>query len=228
MCNVSETINGNQVRAIETQRPERGAGEAAQPALYRPPEAKRSREKTIGRAKRNSEQEDSNVGRRIFVGNLNYDTNEQGLRDFFGERWNVVEVRIIVDRDTGRSRGFGFVELENDEAASAAIESLDGSELDGRRVSLREAYDRPRRGGGGGFDGGFRSRGRGGFGRDDFGGGRGGGGYGGPPRGGFDGRSEGRGRGRGRGGFDGRGRGEGRPRFDDRRDRRRGRDDDWW
>ncbi len=172
------------------------------------------------------------MGRRIFVGNLNYDTNEQGLRDFFGERWAVVEVRIIVDRDTGRSRGFGFVELENDEAATAAIESLDGAELDGRRVSLREAYDRPRRGGGGGgggYDGGFRSRGRGGFGRDDFGGGRGGGGYGGPPRGGFDGgRGEGRGRGRGRGGFDGRGRGEGRPRFDDRRERRRGRDDDWW
>ncbi len=173
------------------------------------------------------------MGRRIFVGNLNYDTNEQGLRDFFGEKWSVVEVRIIVDRDTGRSRGFGFVELDNDESAAAAIEALDGSELDGRRVSLREAYDRPRRGGGGGggFDGGYRGRGRGGFNRDEGRGGYGGpprGGFDGPPRGGFDGRGEGRGRGRGRGGFDNRGRGEGRPRFDDRRDRRRGRDDDWW
>lgn len=91
------------------------------------------------------------MGSRLFVGNLSYATTEEALRSFFddGQR-EIIEVRIIADRETGRSRGFGFVELGKPESARSAIAELDGKELDGRPVQVKEARERggsgPRRG----------------------------------------------------------------------------------
>jgi len=98
----------------------------------------------------------------IYVGNLSYNTNEGGLETIFSEFGAVDSVRIITDRDTGRSKGFGFIEMPEDSEAQAAIEALNGTELDGRTLRINEA--RPRneggrrggRGGGGGFGGGGR------------------------------------------------------------------------
>jgi len=99
---------------------------------------------------------------KLFVGNLSYDTTEDRLRELFEQDGrNVVRVTIVTDRDTGRSRGFGFVEMGSAEEGRAAIEALNGMDVDGRTLRIDEAHDRPRGGGGGG------------------GGGRGGGGYGG-------------------------------------------------
>ena len=90
--------------------------------------------------------------KRIYVGNLSFDTTEDGLRDAFGEHGSVAAVDIITDRETGRSRGFGFVEMQDDGEAGAAIAALNGTQLDGRTLTVNEA--RPRKGGGGGGDGG--------------------------------------------------------------------------
>lgn len=87
------------------------------------------------------------MGKRLFVGNLSYDTDQQTIRDAFsaGGR-TVTDVHVMIDRDTGRPRGFGFVELSTDEEAQAAIEELDGSDLDGRTINVNEAKERkPRR-----------------------------------------------------------------------------------
>ena len=87
------------------------------------------------------------MGKRLFVGNLSYDTDQQTIRDAFsaGGR-TVTDVHVMIDRDTGRPRGFGFVELSTDEEAQAAIEDLDGSDLDGRTITVNEAKERkPRR-----------------------------------------------------------------------------------
>lgn len=87
------------------------------------------------------------MGKRLFVGNLSYDTDQQTIRDAFsaGGR-TVTDVHVMIDRDTGRPRGFGFVELSTDEEAQAAIEDLDGSDLDGRTINVNEAKERkPRR-----------------------------------------------------------------------------------
>ena len=91
------------------------------------------------------------MGTRIYVGNLSYDTQEQGLRQFFeGGGCTVTDLHIVTDRDTGRSRGFAFVEVGDDAQLQRAIQELDGKELDGRRVSVSEARPRkPREGGGG-------------------------------------------------------------------------------
>lgn len=78
----------------------------------------------------------------LYVGNLSFDTDEQALRQLFADYGNVTSARIITDRDTGRSRGFGFVELEDDSAALKAVNELNGSELDGRTLTINEA--RPR------------------------------------------------------------------------------------
>jgi cold-inducible RNA-binding protein len=89
--------------------------------------------------------------KKIYVGNLSYQTTEQDLETAFGEHGTVSSVSIIRDRQTGTSRGFGFVEMESDEGASAAINALNGSELDGRTLTVNEARprsDRPRRRGG--------------------------------------------------------------------------------
>src|SRR5262245_59727425 len=82
------------------------------------------------------------MGTRLFVGNLPYSSGEAELKSIFEPRWPVVEARIVTDRETGRSRGFGFVELQSDEATQAAIKDLDGAEVSGRRLAVREAHDR--------------------------------------------------------------------------------------
>ena len=93
---------------------------------------------------------------KIYVGNLNFASTEGALRDLFGEHGEVEDVRIVTDRDTGRSRGFGFVAMPDHDNAQAAIEALNGRELDGRTLKVNEARPREDRGGGGG-----RGRGRG-------------------------------------------------------------------
>ncbi|MCD4654104.1 RNA-binding protein [bacterium] len=100
----------------------------------------------------------------IYVGNLSYNTSEGNLETIFGEFGAVDSVRIITDRDTGRSKGFGFVEMAEDSEARAAIEALNGTELDGRTLRINEA--RPKsEGGRGGGRGGFGGGGGGGGGR---------------------------------------------------------------
>ena len=92
---------------------------------------------------------------RIYVGNLDYGTGEDALRDLFAEHGEVEEVAIITDRDTGRPRGFAFVTMADDEAGKAAIEVVNGQEVEGRTLMVNEA--RPRsgdRGGSGGYRGG--------------------------------------------------------------------------
>ena len=93
---------------------------------------------------------------KIYVGNLNFSTSESALRDLFAEHGDVEEVRIISDRDTGRSRGFGFVSMPEREHAASAIESLNRQEFDGRTLVVNEAKPKPRDGGGGGRGGGRR------------------------------------------------------------------------
>ncbi len=112
---------------------------------------------------------------RIYVGNLSFDTTEQTLAEAFEQDGRKVSnIQVITDRDTGRSRGFAFVEMASDADAQAAIAALDGTDLDGRQLRVNEAEERRPRGGGGGGGGGGRGGGGGG-GR----GGRGGGGRGG-------------------------------------------------
>lgn len=96
----------------------------------------------------------------IYVGNLSYSSTEDSVRQHFAQFGEVSAVRIIQDRETGRSRGFGFVEMPNDEEAKAAIAALDGKDVDGRPVKLNEAQPRPERGGGGGGRPGGGGRGR--------------------------------------------------------------------
>lgn len=141
---------------------------------------------------------------KLYVGNLSFSTTEASLGDFFGQAGQVSSVKLITDRDTGRSRGFAFVEMSSGEEAEKAIQDLNGKDLDGRAITVSEARPQaPRTGGGGGGFGGGGGGGRGGGG--GFGGG-GGGGYGG---GGGGGRGGGKGGGGGRGGGGG-GRGGGR------------------
>ncbi|CAN5668409.1 RNA-binding protein [soil metagenome] len=82
----------------------------------------------------------------LYVGNLNFDTDENALRQLFSEYGTVTSARIITDRDTGRSRGFGFVEMEDASAALKAVNELNGKELEGRTLTVNEARPRePRR-----------------------------------------------------------------------------------
>jgi len=112
------------------------------------------------------------MGRRLFVGNLSYNTTELTLRDAFGQIGTVAECKVVTDRETGRPRGFAFVEMGTDQEAQDAIAQLNGRELDGRAINVNEAQERSGGGGGGG------GRGGGGFGRGGGGGGGGGGGRG--------------------------------------------------
>jgi RNA recognition motif-containing protein len=90
------------------------------------------------------------MGTRIYVGNLPFDATEEQLRALFSEGGRqVVSVDIVTDRDTGRSRGFGFVEMANQGDATAAINALNGKELGGRALTVNEARERAPRGGGG-------------------------------------------------------------------------------
>ncbi len=114
----------------------------------------------------------------IYVGNLAYEVRDDDLQDAFTAFGEVESARVIMDRDTGRSRGFGFVKMPNQEEGQAAIDALNDSEIQGRPVRVREAEERqPRSGGFGGGGGGFNRGGGGGGGRGGFnrgGGGRGG------------------------------------------------------
>ena len=97
---------------------------------------------------------------KIYVGNLSYSTTEDGLRAEFEAHGGVEEVAVITDRDTGRPRGFAFVTMPNDDEGRAAIEAMNGVDLDGRALNVNEAQ--PKRAGGGGGGGGGGGRGRGG------------------------------------------------------------------
>ncbi len=99
---------------------------------------------------------------RIYVGNLNYRTDEQSLRDTFGEFGEVTDVHIVTDRETGRSRGFAFVEMPDDSEANKAIEELNGKDVEGRSLTVNVARPRESRGGGGGGGGGYGGGGGGG------------------------------------------------------------------
>ena len=95
----------------------------------------------------------------IFVGNLSFNTNEDELRQAFEGYGQVDRVSIMTDRDTGRSRGFGFVEMTNNEDGEKAIAALNGSQLGGRTINVNEARPKADRPSGGGGGGGFRDRG---------------------------------------------------------------------
>ncbi|OEL14243.1 Glycine-rich RNA-binding protein 3, mitochondrial [Dichanthelium oligosanthes] len=117
---------------------------------------------------------------KLFVGGLSYGTDEHGLRDAFSSYGQVIEARVIMDRESGRSRGFGFITYTSSEEASAAITAMDGKDLDGRNIRVNHATERTggfRAGGGGGYGGGSGGYGGGGYG-GGYGGGSGGG-YGG-------------------------------------------------
>lgn len=112
---------------------------------------------------------------KLYIGNLSYDTNEDALKELFSQAGAVTSASVILDKMTGRSRGFGFVEMADDASAVKAVEMLNGYELDGRKLVVNEARpmsDRPRTGGGGrgGFRGGNRGGGYGGggFGGDNY------------------------------------------------------------
>ena len=129
---------------------------------------------------------------KLFVGSLSWDTTDNSLKDFFAQAGTVTSASVIMDKYTGKSRGFGFVEMSSDEEAKKAIETLNGQTLDGRSIVVNEAkpmaprdnsFGGGRPGGGGGFrggGGGYRGGGR----RDDR---RGGGGHRGGDRGGYGG-----------------------------------------
>ena len=119
------------------------------------------------------------MGKKLYVGNLSYTVDSSELEQLFGAHGQVVSAQIINDRDTGRSKGFGFVEMGTDQEAQAAIAALNGQQHGGRALTVNEARPREERGGGGG--------GRGGYGGGGGGGGRGFGGGGGGGRGGYGG-----------------------------------------
>ncbi len=117
------------------------------------------------------------MGKKLYVGNMSYDVDSSQLQEMFSAHGNVTSAEVISDRDTGRSKGFGFVEMSTDEEAQAAISAMNGQEHGGRALTVNEAKPKEKRsggGGGGGYGGGGGGGGRGGYG----GGGGGGGGRG--------------------------------------------------
>jgi hypothetical protein len=152
------------------------------------------------------------MSKKLFVGGLAWATTESSLRQAFERFGEVQEAVVVTDRDTGRSRGFGFVTLSDDTAAQQAMDEMNGADLDGRNLVVNEARERaPRSGGfGGGGGGGGGGYGGGGGGRSGGGfGGSGGGGFGGGGSGGFGGGGGGGERGGGGGGRGGGGGGRG-------------------
>jgi RNA recognition motif-containing protein len=158
------------------------------------------------------------VGNKLYVGNLSYNIRDDDLQQAFAQFGTVTSAKVMMDRDTGRSKGFGFVEMGSDPEAQAAINAMNGQALDGRAIVVNEARPREERpggfrggGGGGGYGGGGGGYGGGG-GRSGGGGGYGGGssGGGGGYGGGGGGRSGGGGYGSGGGGRSGGGGGGGR------------------
>ncbi len=113
------------------------------------------------------------MGKKIYVGNLPFSATNDALSELFSKFGSVDSAKIVMDRDTGRSKGFGFVEMSTDDQAAAAIDKLNGSDMGGRNLVVNEARPmEPRTGGFGGGRGGDRGGDRGG--RGGFGGGRGG------------------------------------------------------
>jgi len=90
------------------------------------------------------------MSKKLFVGSLSWDTNDQGLQEAFAQFGEITEAKVITDRDSGRSRGFGFVTFSDDEAADKAISEMNGFQLDGRPIRVDVAQDRRSGGGGGG------------------------------------------------------------------------------
>ena len=124
------------------------------------------------------------MGRKLYVGNLSYGVTDSDLEQLCAQYGTVQSAQVIQDRETGRSKGFGFVEMGSDEEAQAAIAALNGQQHDGRALTVNEAKPKEDRGGGGGGGGrggygGGRGGGGGGGGRGGYGGGGGGGGRGG-------------------------------------------------
>lgn len=164
------------------------------------------------------------MGNKLYVGNLAYSVRDESLQESFGQFGTVTSAKVMMDRETGRSKGFGFVEMGSDAEAQAAINGMNGQALEGRAIVVNEARPREERpggfgggggrsggggfGGGGGYGGGGGRSGGGGYGGGGggYGGGGGGGGYGG---GGGGGRSGGGGYGGGGGGRSGGGGGYG-------------------
>lgn len=121
------------------------------------------------------------MGNKLYVGNLAYSVRDDSLQQAFAEFGNVTSAKVMMDRETGRSKGFGFVEMGSDAEAQAAINGMNGQPLEGRNIVVNEARpreERPGGFGGGGSRGGFGGGGGGG-GRSPYGGGGSGGGYGG-------------------------------------------------
>jgi RNA recognition motif-containing protein len=115
---------------------------------------------------------EAQMGKKLYVGNLPYSVGDSELQRLFEAHGSVVSAQVIMDRDTGRSKGFGFVEMGNDSEAQAAIADMNGKEIDGRSLTVNEARPKPEGGGGrGGGRGGYG--GGGGGGRGGYGGGRG-------------------------------------------------------
>ena len=121
------------------------------------------------------------MGKKLYVGNLPYSVADSDLQRMFEPHGSVVSAQVIMDRDTGRSKGFGFVEMGSDSEAQAAIADMNGKQIDGRSLTVNEARPKPEGGGGGGGGGGRGGRGGygggggGGGGRGGYGGGGGGG-----------------------------------------------------
>ena len=128
------------------------------------------------------------MGKKLYVGNLSYDVDSSTLEQLFSAHGTVDSAQVITDRDSGRSKGFGFVEMSSDSEAQAAIDALNGKDHGGRALTVNEAKPRESRGGGGGGGGRGGYGGGGGGGRGGYGGGGGGGGRGGSSGGGGRGR----------------------------------------
>ncbi|MET3914045.1 hypothetical protein ABID97_000827 [Variovorax sp. OAS795] len=120
------------------------------------------------------------MGKKLYVGNLAYSVRDNDLEQAFGEFGSIVSAKVMMERDTGRSKGFGFVEMGTDAEALAAVEAMNGHSLQGRALTVNEARPMearpPRTGGGGGYGGGGGGGGYGGGGGGGYGGGGGGGG----------------------------------------------------
>ena len=125
-----------------------------------------------------AEMDDRAMGNKVFVGGLAWATTSEGLRAAFEQCGTITECKVVDDRETGRSRGFGFVTFADDASCKRAIETMNGAQLDGRDLRVNEAENKPRTGGGGGGGGGYGGGGGGG-GRGGYGGGGSGGGGGG-------------------------------------------------
>jgi RNA recognition motif-containing protein len=113
------------------------------------------------------------MGNKLYVGNLSYELQDRDLQQLFAQYGTVSSAKVVMDRDTGRSKGFGFVEMGTDDEAQAAISALNGSEVGGRALTVNEARPKEERSGGGGGRG-YGGGGYGGGGGGGYGGGRGG------------------------------------------------------